>query len=77
MNLRDGGGVLNVGGRLVKWTTDRKIAEAYWQELLAEARAIKKRAAKNYSAKKSAAKKPAVRKPSAKKPAVRATRRTT
>ena len=44
MNLRDGGGVLNVGGRLVKWTTDRKIAEAYWQELLAEARALKKRA---------------------------------
>ena len=72
MNLREGGGVLNVGGRLVKWTTDRKIAEAYWQELLAEARAIKKCAAKNNGAKKSA-----VRKPSAKKPAVRATRRTT
>ena len=44
MNLRDGGGVLNVGGRLVKWTTNRKVAEAYWQELLAEARALKKRA---------------------------------
>ena len=73
MNLRDGKGVLYVGGRLVNWWLgDEKTAEAHWQKLLAEDRAIKNRAAKNNSEKKSA-----VRKPLAKKPAVRATRRTT